>query len=256
MNKTDISTGISMNSTVASLLIVSNSHLGGKRIVDPMKRYIYGQREDNLNIFDIKKTWAKLVLAARACNGSPNSIVCVSSKIYGRKPVLKFAETVGAKSYTGRFIPGTFTNTNIDNSSEPSIVIVSDPLADKQAIKEASEINCPVIAFCNTDADLKYVDIAIPINNRSPHAIGTGFFLLSRLINFIKGGKDILENIGEVELFFYRDASEIEDLMAEKQKEVEMVFGDENIKEDLDNTDFGKQLSIDNSSIQQSQGWN
>lgn len=226
---------------IGELFVTSRSYLGGIKTNNNIKNYIFGQRKDGVNVFDLDHTWDKLILAARACAGIKNaeSIVAVSGKAFGCKPVLKFSEAIGSKNSTGRFIPGTFTNTNIKGSCEPRLIVVSDPIVDKQAIMEASMVNCPVIAFCNTDADLSYVDIAIPINNRSPAAIGVGFFLLSRLINYIKNGFKIDENIENVELFFYRDASELETLLMESNAEVALDFANSDIQPNA-GEDFGQ----------------
>ncbi len=248
---------ISMNDDIGKLIIASGAHIGCRKVSSQMSSYIYGRRPDGINIFDINKMWKKLILAARACAAvkNPEFLVSISGKIFGRKPTLKFAEAVNGKGYTGRFIPGTFTNTNIKNSIEPSLIVVSDPAVDKQAIIEASKSNCPVIAFCNADADLSYVDIAIPINNRSPYAIGTGFFLLSRLINYIKLGKSITDNFKEVELFFFRDSSEIEAMMNEQNKEKTVFDFEETIKDDDCNAaDFGQEEPI-HAGIDESLGW-
>lgn len=246
---------IQMPDEIAKLLIVANTQLGGVKLSNNMKGYIFGQRKDGINIFDLEQTWEKMILAARACVAFKNSelITVISSKTFGRKPVLKFAEAIGARPNTGRFMPGLFTNTNIKGSCEPRLIIVSDPVADKQAVMEASKVNCPTIAFCNTDADLSFVDIAIPVNNRSPNAIGASFFVLSRLVNFIRTGAPMDENITEVELFFYRDASELEALMAEQASEEEAFYADEYANNNDVDADFGQPQS--NAQIEESCGW-
>merc|ERR1712131_411960 len=211
---------LKMPHSFAKLLLLTQSHLGGSKVTTTMKNYIYAERNDKINVFDIKKIWEKYVLAARAFCGLKyaQDVTVISCKTFGRKPVLKFAEATGANHYTGRFIPGSFTNKTIKNSCEPRLIIVSDPVLDRQAVEEAAQVNCPTIAFCNTDCTLKYVDIAIPMNNRSPRAIGVGFFILQRLIRYMQTGKDLELNIKEVELFFYRDASELEKLQEEQNE--------------------------------------
>jgi len=80
-------------------------------------------------------------------------------------------------------------------------------------------VNCSypsVIAFCDTDASLKFVDVAIPTNNKSRHSIGLMWYLLTREVLRLKGqiprGKwDTLPD-----LFFYRDPEEVEKEAAEK----------------------------------------
>ncbi|KAL6122712.1 40S ribosomal protein S0 [Nucleospora cyclopteri] len=239
---------LEMPESFAKLLFATQSHMGGADVTKTMKEYIYGARGDKITVFDIKKMWEKYVLAARAICGLQyaDDITVISCKTFGRKPVMKFAESTGAKPYTGRFIPGSFTNTSIKKSCEPRLIIVSDPILDEQAIEEAAKINCPTIAFCNTDSDLKYVDIAIPMNNRSPRAIGVGFFILKRIVRYIQQGKNMEENIKEVELFFYRDTFELEQLQ-EEQNEAKNADLASQMKETHDEIDFGKQSVESNS---------
>lgn len=240
---------LQINNDLFGLLVKSYSHTGGSKITEKMKRYVWGQllgkRNEKLHVFDLKKTWDKLYLAARVCAAAKDqsAVIAISGKTFGRKPVRKFADAVSSRAFTERFVPGTFTNTNIKGSCEPEIIIVSDPVIDKQAIAEAAKVNCPVIAFCNTDADLSFVDIAIPFNNRSRFAIGVGFFLLSRLIKYIRNessAASLADDLKEVELFFYRDATELESLLAEQKAENGIEMGDLN-DACIDEEDFGNE---------------
>jgi len=79
-------------------------------------------------------------------------------------------------------MPGTFTNQIQSKFVEPRLLIATDPRADHQAIREASYVNVPVIAFCDTDSPLKYVDVAIPCNTQSRFSIAIMYWFLTREI--------------------------------------------------------------------------
>ena len=63
-------------------------------------------------IINLKKTWEKLLFAARAVAAieNPADICVISARPYGQRAVLKFASYTGATPIAGRFTPGTFTN--------------------------------------------------------------------------------------------------------------------------------------------------
>lgn len=194
-------------------LLVCHSHLGTQNVDFQMESYVYKRRPDGIHIINLRKTWEKLVLAARAIAAieDPAEVFVISSRPYGQRAVLKFAVHTGATPIAGRFTPGTFTNQIQKAFREPRLLVVSDPRTDHQPIVEASYVNIPVIAFANTDSPLRFVDVAVPCNNKAAHSIGLMWWLLAREVLRIRGAlaRDKPWNI-MVDLFFYRDPEEIE----------------------------------------------
>ena len=63
-------------------------------------------------IINLRKTWEKLLLAARAIAAieNPADVCVISARPYGQRAILKFASYTGSTPVAGRFTPGTFTN--------------------------------------------------------------------------------------------------------------------------------------------------
>ncbi|TKC35465.1 hypothetical protein EI555_010838, partial [Monodon monoceros] len=117
----------------------------------------------------------------------------------------------GATPIAGRFTPGTFMNHIQEAFREPRFLVITDPRGDHQPLTEASYVNLPTIALCNTDSPLWYVDIAIPCNNKGAHSVGLMWWMLAREVLRVRG-TIFCEQPWEVmsDLYFYRDPEEIE----------------------------------------------
>jgi len=206
-----------LNADDAYKFLACEVHIGASNADFQGEQYVFKRRADGIYLINLGYTWEKLKLAARAIAAveNPADVCVVSARPYAQRALLKFAAHTGATPIVGRFVPGSFTNQIQKNFKEPRLIVVSDPRVDHQAINEASYVNIPVISFTNTDSPLKFVDIAIPCNNKGVQSIGLMWWLLAREVLRLRG-KIIVEKTFFVlndlkimpDLYFYRDPEE------------------------------------------------
>lgn len=168
--------------------LAAGVHIGTQQKTQDMMRFVYRVRTDGLYVLDIHATDERIVAAAEMLSKYDISrVLVVSSRQYGQYPSKMFAKSTGCQSAIGRFIPGMLTNPKMDNYFEPDIVVVTDPFGDAQVIKEACDINIPVIALCDSNNLTTNVDLVIPTNNKGRKALSLVYWLLAREVCKLNG---------------------------------------------------------------------
>jgi small subunit ribosomal protein S2 len=165
-------------------------HIGTQQKTADMERFIHRVRDDGLYVLDVSQTDSRIRTAANfLANYSPEQVLVASSRQYGRFPAEKFADAIGARARTGRFIPGTLTNPDYAGYVEPDVLVVTDPIGDAQAVKEAITVGIPVIAMCDSNNQTSNVDLVIPTNNKGRRALSVVYWLLANETIDRRGGE-------------------------------------------------------------------
>lgn len=164
-------------------LLSAGIHIGTRMKTGDMEQFIYRVRPDGLFVLDVKKTDDRIRVAAKfLARFEPAKVAAAAGRLYAQEPVTKFCEVTGATPVVGRFIPGLLSNPLYPNRIEPEVLIVSDPRADWQAVKEASSVGIPVVALCSTDNEFAGVDFVIPTNNKGRRALAVIYYLIARQV--------------------------------------------------------------------------
>lgn len=166
----------------------AGSHIGLKSRTKDMKKFIFKIRQDGLSIIDAAKIDERVKIAGKFL-ARFQKIMAVSRKVNGHKAVKMFSEIVGAKYVIGRFLPGTLTNPNFPEYYEPEVLIITDPIADRQAIEEAVKMHIPIVGLCDTSNSTRNIDLVIPCNNKGKKSIALIYYNLA---------KEILKNRGKI----------------------------------------------------------
>ena len=153
-----------------------------------MKPFITDASPEGLYMINLDITLDRIQTAAKFINQfEPKKVIVCSGRKIVIRAIEKFSELTNTTIMVGRFMPGTLTNPSLSYYTEPSLIVISDPQVDQQAIIEATNAGIPVIGVSNTDNITSEIDLVIPANNRGRKAIATVYWLLARQILVEKG---------------------------------------------------------------------
>jgi len=166
--------------------LASGVHIGMKSRTKDMKRFIYKVRSDGVATFNLKVIDERIRVAAKFL-GRAKKILVAGRLLVTHNIIKKFAEVVNGYAIAGRFMPGSLTNPSYKKYQDVDVVLVTDPLIDKQAVDEAVKARIPVVAICNSFNTVRNIDLVIPANNKGKKALATIFWLLAREILKFRG---------------------------------------------------------------------
>jgi len=159
--------------------LAAGIHIGMKSRTKDMEKFIYKIREDGLAVLNLQMLDERLRMAIKFLM-SKEKMMIIGRKTNSHLPITKFAEAVGCDYVVGRFMPGTLTNPNYDKYVEPDVVMIVDPMSDRQALNEAVDSRIPVIALCDTFNETRNIDLVIPCNNKGKKSLGLIFWVMVR----------------------------------------------------------------------------
>jgi len=159
-------------------------HIGTQGKNKDMEPYIFHVKKNQLAVLDLNQTDELIREAADFLSEfSAGEILVVGRKEAATKPLNALKDFLGVKIIDGRFMPGTLTNPQSENFTEPEVVVTTDPEEDAQAIKEAGDSNIPVVSLADSSDSLEGVKHVIPANNKAENSIGMVYYLLAQEIS-------------------------------------------------------------------------
>lgn len=161
--------------------LTAGVHIGTKYKNGFSDKFVHKARSDGLKIIDTAITDEKLkVLIKLLSRFEPSEFAIMGRRENAKKPLNVFAKLIGCDVFTGRYLPGKLTNVELKDFKEYKVVIVCDPLTDKNILTEAFEQGMITIGFCDTNNKTNMLDLVIPINNKGKKSLSLAFFLLAK----------------------------------------------------------------------------
>jgi small subunit ribosomal protein S2 len=156
-------------------------HIGTKIKNKQTKKFIARVRSDGLAIIDVMKLDERLRLSTKLLSKyEPYQILAVGRRETARKPLQMLNKYTGINVYPKRYPPGLLTNPALDIFKDVDVVIITDPILDRNALLDAYRTGKITIAFVDTNNSLSYIDIAIPANNRGAKSLALLYYIIAR----------------------------------------------------------------------------
>lgn len=161
-----------------ALFVGTKTYVVKKQIKDQARR---------VNAFFVNQRWlgGTLTNFKTICNSTKKLNDLVIQQKYGE--IEKYtkqeqAEMIKKIDKLNKFFGGIRTMNTL-----PDVLIVNDPVEEKNAVAEAKKLGIKVIAICNTNANPENIDIVIPANNYSVKSV---YLIIGLLADAIAAGQN------------------------------------------------------------------
>jgi len=180
--------------------IKAGVHIGTKIKNKQTKKFIARVRSDGLAIIDVIKLDERVRLSAKLLSKyEPYQILAVGRRETTRKPLQMLNKYTGINVYPKRYPPGLLTNPALDIFKDVDVVVITDPILDRNALLDAYRTGKTTIAFVDTNNSLSYIDIAIPANNRGAKSLALLYYIIAR--EYLRN-KGLLSKRGELPISY------------------------------------------------------
>ena len=168
--------------------LTAGVHIGTKFKNGFTDKYIQKSRADGLKILDVEAIDTRLkVFIDFLSRYEPSEFVIMGRRENAKKALKMFSKIVGCDVFTGRYLPGKLTNTELEDYKEYKVVIVCDPLTDKNILNEAFDRGIMTVGFCDTNNKTGKLDLVLPINNKGKKSLGLAFYLAAKAYLVTRG---------------------------------------------------------------------
>lgn len=159
----------------------SGAHIGTRFKNKYIEKYIFKSREDGLKVIDNSMIDYKLRnLANFMAYYDPSEIAVVGRRENAKEPIRVFGRLVGCDVFVSRFLPGTLTNTSLEKFKEYKLILISDPLTDKNILEEAYKEGVVIASLCDTNNLTSKIDYVVPVNNKGKKSLALVYYLLAK----------------------------------------------------------------------------
>lgn len=156
-------------------------HIGTKFRTKAMSPFIYKVRSDGLAVLNVQMINDRMrIVAEFLAQYDPKEVVIFCRRENGWSAASLFSQLTGIKCFNGRYPPGIFTNTKLDNFIQAKLIFVVDPHPDANVVQDAARVGIPIVALCDTNNEVGNVDLILPCNNKGKKSLGLVFWILTR----------------------------------------------------------------------------